>query len=350
MQIFIVPTSVWITVLLIISTTFHATAQFNPSRLDGKWISVYQEKGDGSPIQFEDYKNNYYYIEFNNGIIQDRNIYSFPATNNKERWRNDTLEIGDFTMYVEKVNNDSLILIAGPRLSTLQNKIRYCFTSYINFKAFKDKYLLSNDTFYSEIYFMPELPDHKILELDSLSRELDFPIGIKGTLFINNEQEQISVIYDPFFKAYFSNKECKILKEHLTSLYDDFDLKNHKTYKTVRIDFEINKNFTRHTNRLFFFNLRLDNEIFQKKKTANSAAMAHYDRGINEYHKGNKKRAIEHFKYAVKLDPNFVDALYNVAAISYETGKTKQACKYWKKLSEMNQKLGIELLEKYCKD
>ena len=67
------------------------------------------------------------------------------------------------------------------------------------------------------------------------------------------------------------------------------------------------------------------------------------------YQNKDYDNSIKNFTKSYELDPKNIDALYNRAAIYYETGKLELACKDWNELSELGQKRGIELLRNNCK-
>ena len=85
-----------------------------------------------------------------------------------------------------------------------------------------------------------------------------------------------------------------------------------------------------------------DTRVIQK-------AGEYFNKGIRSYQSKDYESSIKNFTKSYELDPKNIDALYNRAAIYYETGKLELACKDWNELSELGQKRGMELLKNNCK-
>ena len=80
----------------------------------------------------------------------------------------------------------------------------------------------------------------------------------------------------------------------------------------------------------------------------NQKAAEYFNKAINDYQNKDYESSIKNFSRSYELDPKNIDALYNRAAIYYETGILDLACKDWNELSELGQKRGIELLNNNC--
>jgi tetratricopeptide (TPR) repeat protein len=60
-------------------------------------------------------------------------------------------------------------------------------------------------------------------------------------------------------------------------------------------------------------------------------------------------KAIEYFTETYKIDPKNIDALYNKAAVFFESGDTINACNVWQEISKLGQVSGGKMYQDYCK-
>lgn len=73
------------------------------------------------------------------------------------------------------------------------------------------------------------------------------------------------------------------------------------------------------------------------KTAAGSAAAAHNNEGIEHYNQGHWDIAYDHFKEAVKADPQSAEAHYNMALALDKLGEHMSAAKHFKMAADLGQ-------------
>ncbi|WBX77960.1 hypothetical protein PG911_06810 [Tenacibaculum ovolyticum] len=143
------------------------------------------------------------------------------------------------------------------------------------------------------------------------------------------------------------------MKKTIDKSYKMWKLNRFKHLETIKIPFVIKDKKTktfRGISMKFFTDsfYQLDHFYGGDTKVIKEAG-EYFNKGIKAYQNKDYKSSIENFTKSYELDPKNIDALYNRAAIYYETRKFKLACKDWNELSQLGQKGGIELLKNNCK-
>ncbi|MFI5141670.1 MAG: TonB family protein [Bacteroidia bacterium] len=73
-----------------------------------------------------------------------------------------------------------------------------------------------------------------------------------------------------------------------------------------------------------------------------------YNDGVKKVNEKREKEAAEDFKSCLALNPNDIDALYNLGAVYITLNQKSDACESWNKIKLMGKPDADELIKQYC--
>ncbi len=344
-----------ILLLFLLITIKSYCQKVNISELNGDWIKYKIEMKDGSSL-IDRFLTDSSYVNYTfrklemctNGNPTHRvNEVCFPFSLNKN-----FIKTSSTSGYeIERVKNDTLILCE--RINGIENdklKRFYFVREQKLFNEIKEQKGESKNQVANEFY-TPTLKSSLMLELNKVFKKKHSNFKAKGIITIDLKNKNISTLIN-YSNTNDSSKIQRIKKvinksyklwnlnkfKHLDKLEMPFVLKDEKTktFRGISMKF-----FTDSFYQLDHF-YGGDTRVIQK-------AGEYFNKGIRSYQSKDYESSIKNFTKSYELDPKNIDALYNRAAIYYETGKLELACKDWNELSELGQKRGMELLKNNCK-
>lgn len=199
-------------------------------------------------------------------------------------------------------------------------------------------------------FYTPTLKSSLELELNNAFKKKHSNFKVKGKIQIDLQNKKIKT-----YISYSNTKDSlkiNLIKKTINKSYKLWRLKRFKDLHTLELPFVFKDEKTRTfygISMIFFTDsfYRLDNYYGGDTRVIQKAGK-YFNKAIKAYQNKNFNTSIEYFTKSYKLDPKNIDALYNRAAIYFETRKTELACKDWNELSELGQKKGIELLKNNC--
>ncbi|MBC3847609.1 hypothetical protein H8K90_14525 [Winogradskyella echinorum] len=341
--------------LLVILITLKSYSQeININELNGDWVKFKIEMKDSSSLIDRFYKDSSYV----NFLIKKNQL----CTNNNPLFKKENscinfslndnyIKTSEFAGYfIEKIKNDTLIITENiDNLEDDKIKRFYFIREQNKFEEFKNQQNGSTDQV-AKPYYTPTLKSSLTLQLNNAFKEKHSNFKAKGTIIIDIKNKKIeSSIYTSD-----TNDSTKI-KRVISVLNESFSLWNLERFKdleTIKLPFvfrdEKTKTFRGITIVFFTNSYKKLDEIYGDDIYDIRDAKKFFNKGLKAYQKNDFEKAINFFTKSYNLDSVNIDALYNIAAIYYETGSLELACVNWKKLSELGQKRGISLLENHC--
>lgn len=341
-------------IFLLISIKSHSQKN-NISELNGNWIKYKIEMKDGSKLIDRFYTDssyvNYSYKNkqmCTNGNPTHRvNEVCFPSTLNKNFIK--TSVTSGYTL--ERVMNDTLILcekINGMEDDKLK---RFYFVreeklfNEIKEQKGKSKNQVSNE------FYTPVLKSSLMLELNKVFKKKHSNFKLKGKILIDIDNKKIETHIS--YSNTTDSSKIKRVKKTIDKSYRLWNLKRFKELETLEVPFvlkdEKTKTFRGISMKFFTTSFYQLDHYYGGDIRVIKKAGEYFSKAINAYRNKDYNNSIEYFSKSYELDPKNIDALYNRAAIFYETEKNELACKDWNELSELGQKRGIELLKNNCK-
>lgn len=340
-------------ILLITSKSY--SQKVNISELNGDWIKYKIEMKDGSSLT-DRFLTDSSYVNYTfkklemctNGNPTHRvNEACFPFS-----LSNNFIKTSSTSGYeIERVKNDTLILCE--RISGMDNdklKRLYFIREQKLFNEIKEGKGESKNQIANQFY-TPTLKSSLMLKLNKAFKNRHSNFRTKGVITIDLKKKRINTLIN-YYNTSDSSK-IKRIKKVIDKSYKLWNLKRFKHLETVEMPFvlkdEKTKTFRGISIKFFTDSFYQLDHIYGGDIKLNQKAGEYFNKAINAYQNKDYKNSIMNFTKSYELDPKNIDALYNRAAIYYETGQVELACKDWNELSELGQKKGIELLKNNCK-
>jgi len=252
---------------------------------------------------------------------------------------------------IERIKNDTLIICE--KIDGMENdklKRFYFVREQKLFNEIKEKKGINKNQIANEFY-TPTLKSSLMLELNKAFKNKHSNFKAKGSITIDLKNKRVNTIIN--YSNTSDSSKIKRVKKVINKSYKLWNLNKFKHLETLEMPFVLKDEKTRTFRGIsmkFFTNSFYQLDHFHGGDTrVIQKAGEYFNKGIKFYQNKDYESSIKNFTKSYELDPKNVDALYNRAAIYYETGKLELACKDWNELSELGQKRGIELLKNNCK-
>lgn len=344
-----------ILLLFLLITIKSYCQKVNISELNGDWIKYKIEMKDGSSL-IDRFLTDSSYVNYTfkklemcmNGNPTDRvNETCFPFTLN-QNFIKTSLTSG---YEIERVKNDTLILCE--RINEMENdklKRFYFVRQQKLFDKIKEEKRESKIQVANEFY-TPTLKSSLMLELNKAFKYKHSNFKAKGIITIDLKNNNIST----FINYSNTNDSSKIerIKNVIDKSFNLWNLDKFKNIETLEMPFVLkdvkNKIFQGISMKFFTDSFYQLDHFYGGEIRIIQKAGEYFNKGIKAYQNKDYENSIKNFTKSYELDPINIDALYNRAAILFETGNQELACKDWNVLAKLGQKNGIELLKNNCK-
>ncbi|MEP5254563.1 MAG: tetratricopeptide repeat protein [Winogradskyella arenosi] len=341
-------------VLLLITINVYGQNNDKPE-LRGNWIKYNIEMKDGSQL-IDRFLTDSSYLNFsfkeNKMCINGNPTHHVNMTCLPYTIQEDYIKTSSTSGYqIEGIANDTLIL--SERMEGFENDKLKRFYFVRAQKLFNDikkkKGDLKNQI--ANQFYTPVLTSSLMLQLNKGFKKKHSNFKVKGTITIDLKNEKINTLIHDATTADSSNLQR--IKTIINNSYSLWNLDKFKHIETLQMPFvlkdEKTKTYRGITVKFFTDSFyQLDNfyggdiRVIQKART-------HFNKGLKAYQKKKYEDAITFFSKSYRLDSKNIDALYNRAAIHYETGKLVLACKDWEELSQLGQIKGTTLFTNHCR-
>lgn len=333
---------------------FNTNSAQTISDITGNWINYKTEMKDGSKLYQalpSDSTANNYFINANkfgwtnciNGIYGM--VLDYKLINNE-------IQTSQFSGFkIEKISKDSLVLCERIN-DTPDDKLQrlYLVREEVIIAKYKEKYK-NESNIVATTKYTPKIKSSflKLLNQDLRKNNSYYNFRFSGKLFIFPQEKKIET------KIIFSttdSPQIKKITKYLNSSFEDWDLTNFETYKTIEIPFiyQVKKDeWVRGTDiRFFVDDVTIFNHIMGVTIENQQKSLNYFKKAFELYQEKKFLKAAELFEKSFEIDPRNLDALYNKAAAFSEIGDKENACKTWKRISDFGQVSAQELYKNNC--
>lgn len=343
-------------VLFLITILFfnYTTGQIDISEITGNWIKFKSEMKDGSKL-FSRFEEDSTYIEYTINLNQ-LCVNSNPTHKTNQSCVNFTLinnliKTSPSSGYIiEKIVNDTLTMCE--KIDGFTNdKLRryYLIKQDILIANFKDKYKNKKNIVASKL-FTPKTESTIEIELNRAFKNNYSNFKLIGNLKIFPKEKKIKTQITYSTKK--DSSSIRTVKKVIDSSFEKWNLNDFDDYETVELPFiiksEISKTYW--GIKVIFFTKDLNelDIVFGGKLEDIRKSSEYFEKGIKAYQEKKYSKAIEYFTVSYKIDSKNLDALYNKAAVLFESGDKVNACNVWKEISNLGQVNGKDLYQNYC--
>lgn len=341
----------FLSMLFFIHFTF---AQINISDLSGKWIKYRIEMKDGSKL-FDRFTRDSTFIEYtinkNTLCLNSDPVHKTNQSCLDFKLENNELITSQYSKYViERLSNDTLIMSQYIENLTDDKIKRFFFVkNEILLLKYKQKNIDKRNIIASK-EFTPKTSSTIEIDLNKAFKNNYSNFRVAGNLTIFPKERKIKTIVNYSTKA--DSARIKIIKNVIDHSLDKWDLKNFEGYDSVQLPFILDSEITKRywgIKVIFFTNDINEFEIVYSGNLENNRKSSDlFNKALIAYEKKEYLKAIEYFSESYRLDSKNLDALYNKAAIYFESGDQNNACKTWKEISDLGQVNGKYLYSNNC--
>lgn len=341
---------------IIISFLFFSInyGQVKLSEIQGYWIKYKGEMKDKSDL-FDQFTEDSGYTEYRinqNKLCMNSNpthptnesCLGFTLINNFIK----TSQYSGFV--VEKVSNDSLVLcekIDG--LADDKLKRSYFVKQEVIITKFKEENKNEKNVIASK-FFAPKTKETIELDLNKAFKNNYSNFELIGNLKIYPEKKKIKT--NITFSTQNDSSRIRIVKRVIDNSFEKWNLKDFKDYESIEISFVLKSEITKHYwgIAVIFFTEDLTEfeRIYGIKMDDARNSMDYFNKGLRAYEEKRYLKAIGYFSESYRINPKNIDALYNKAAVYFESGDKENACKVWLEISVLGQTAGKQFLLEYC--
>ncbi len=328
--------------------------QNNLSEIYGNWIKYKVEMKDGSKL-FDRFLEDSTYIEYSINK-QKLCINSNPIHKTNESCLDYTL-INNFIktsqysgLLIEKITNDSLIV--SEKIDGLTNdklKRFYFKKQELVLSKFKEENKNKRNIIASKL-FTPKTNSTIELELNKAFKNNFSNFELISNLKIYPKEKRVKTQIT--FSTQKDSSRIRTIKKVIDSSFEKWNLTNFNEFESIELPFVLKSEITKRywgIKVIFFTNDLNEFEIVYGGKLEDMRKSSElFEKGIKTYQEKKYLKAIEYFTESYKIDPKNIDALYNKAAIYFESRDKKNACIVWKEISELGQINGKELYQNNC--
>lgn len=328
--------------------------QNNFSEIYGNWIKYKVEMKDGSKL-FDRFLEDSTYIEYtinkNKLCINSNPTHKTNETCLDYTMSNNEIKTSQYSGFlIEKNTKDSLII--SEKIDGLTNdklKRFYFIRQQVIISKYKEVNKNKKNIIASKL-FTPKTNSTIELELNKAFKNNYSNFELIGNLKIYPNEKRIKTKIT--FSTQKDSSRIKTIKDVIDNTFGKWNLTNFEEYESIELPFILKSEITdrfRGIKVIFFTNdLNELGVVYGGKLEDMRKSSELFEKGIDAYQKKKYLKAVEYFSESYKIDPKNIDALYNKAAVYFESGDKENACKVWNEISELGQVKGKELYKNNC--
>lgn len=328
--------------------------QIKLSTIQGYWVNDKVEMKDGSDL-FGRFVEDSVYAEYR--IDQNKLcINSNPIHRTNESCLDFTL-INNFIktsqyagFIIEKVNNDSLILsekIDG--LTDDKLKRLYFRKQEVVLDNFKEEYKNQKNITASKL-FTPKTNATIEIDLNKAFKNNYSNFELIGNFKIYPAQKKIKTSVT--FSTQNDSSRIRIVKKIIDHSFEKWNLKDFQGYESIEIPFVLKSEITKRYWGISVIFLTKDLTEFERvngiKMEDLRKSSDYFNKALIAYDEKRYPEAITYFTESYNLDNKNIDALYNKAAVYFESGDKQNACQVWLEISMLGQVNAKQLFLEHC--
>jgi tetratricopeptide (TPR) repeat protein len=337
--------------LLFISSNY---GQINLSAIQGYWIKYKGEMKDASDLS-DGFTEESGYMEYrinqNKLCINSNPIHRVNESCLDFTLIDDFMKTSQYSGYiVEKVTNDSLVLcekIDG--LADDKLKRSYFVKQELIISKLKEENKNVKNIVASKL-FSPKTNGTIELDLNKAFKNNYSNFELVGNLKIYPEKKSIKT--EITFSTQKDSSRIKIVKKVIDNSFQKWILKDFKDYESIEIPFVLKSEITKTYWGIKVIFFTTDLSEFERISGVGMEDLRkssdYFNKGLLAYEKKRYLESIAYFSESYKFNSKNIDALYNKAAIYFESGDKDNACKVWLEISILGQTEAKQLFLKNC--
>ncbi|MFH7017055.1 tetratricopeptide repeat protein [Flavobacterium sp. FlaQc-47] len=328
--------------------------QIKLSAIQGYWVKNKVEMKDGSDL-FDRFVEDSAYAEYR--IDQNKLcINSSPIHRTNESCLdfnlvNDLIRTSQYAGFViEKVSNDSLIL--SEKIDGLtDDKLKRLYFSRQEFvlAKFKEENKNKKNIIASKL-FTPKTSSTIEIDLNKAFKNNYSNFELIGSFKIYPAQKKVKTAIT--FSTQNDSSRIRVVKKVIDHSFEKWDLKNFRDYESIEIPFVLKSEITKRYwgIKVVFFTKDLTEfeRIYGIKMEDLRKSSDYFKKALVAYDEKRYSEAIKYFTESYSLDHKNIDALYNKAAVYFESGDKKNACQVWLEISMLGQVNAKQLFLEKC--
>lgn len=330
--------------------------QHTISEINGKWIKLHSEMKDGSKL-FSRFEEDATFIEYtiktNQLCINSNPIHKTNQSCVTFTLMDNFIRTSQYSGYlIEKITKDSLTLSEKIDGLTNDKLRRYNFIKReALISKFKEKYK-GKESIVASKQFTPVTESTIEIELNKAFKNNYSNFELIGNLKIYPKEKRIKTQIT--FSTQKDSTRIRTIKKVIDNSFEKWNLTEFSEYNSIELPFVIKSEITKKYwgIKILFFTQDLNELeiVFGGKAEDNRKASEFFNKGIKAYKEKEYLKAIEYFTESYKIDPKNIDALYNKAAVFFESGDKDKACTVWEEISKLGQMNSKELHQNYCEE
>lgn len=328
--------------------------QIKLSTIQGYWINDKVEMKDGSDLfgRFvEDSVYAEYRIDQNKLCINSSPIHRTNESCLDFTLINNLIKTSQYAGFIiEKVSNDSLILsekIDG--LTDDKLKRLYFRKQEVVLDNFKEEYKDQKNITASK-FFTPKTNATIEIDLNKAFKNNYSNFELIGNFKIYPAQKKVKTAVT--FSTQNDSSRIRIVKKIIDHSFEKWNLKDFQGYESIEIPFvlksEITKSYWGISVIFFTKDLTEFERINGIKMEDLRKSSDYFNKALIAYDEKRYPEAVTYFTESYNLDHKNIDALYNKAAVYFESGDKQNACQVWLEISMLGQVNAKQLFLEHC--
>jgi tetratricopeptide (TPR) repeat protein len=328
--------------------------QIKLSAIQGYWVKYKVEMKDGSDL-FDRFVEDSAYAEYR--IDQNRLcINSSPIHRTNESCLdfnliNNLIKTSQYAGFIiEKVTNDSLIL--SEKIDDLTDdklKRLYFSRQEVVLAKFKEENKNKKNIIASKL-FTPKTNATIEIDLNKAFKNNYSNFELVGNLKIYPAQKKVKT--EITFSTQNDSSRIRTVKKVIDHSFEKWKLKDFQYYESIEIPFVLKSEITKKYwgIKVIFFTKDLSEfeRIYGVKMDDLRKSSDSFNKALVAYQQKRYSESVMYFTESYNFDHKNIDALYNKAAVYFESGDKQNACKVWLEISILGQVKAKQLFLDNC--
>jgi len=354
--------TLWIICFFLLQS-FSGYSQVTQEQLQGDWIVVNITMADGSMVVNSGMDSSTYTMySFINDTLQIKVMPKWGGYNEpdqKYKLRDSSIVCNVMTYKILYLSKDSLVIVDINDKIESSKRYHYQLVNRRRIIKTEQAKQQNTDTFMVTSKAIPLLKGNIFdPEYNKTNNVLINIAEISGVLYFDLIQQKIIVDIEHSKESEKGN--LKFIS-FIENSFPYWDLNGFTNYAFIKAPFffEIESSpiepgpfsLIRHSLRFYpIINGVLPEPLPKVSRNNFLRSNTLFKKGIKLYKKDKLSEALSYFEKSYQLNPENLDALYNMGSIYFKLGDVNAACTCYLKLKNMGQKEAAEIYDQYCKE
>ena len=171
-----------------------------------------------------------------------------------------------------------------------------------------------------------------------------------GNLKIYPEQKKVKT--EITFSNQNDSSRIRTVKKMIDHSFEKWNMKDFKDYESIEIPFVLKSEITKRYWGISVIFFTKDLTEFERSSGSTMENLRkssdYFNKALVAYQEKRYSESIMYFTEAYNFDPKNIDALYNKAAVYFESGDKENACHVWLEISMLGQVNAKQLFLEKC--